>query len=266
MEELRTGPATADVVQQSLREVGCPGFDGNIVSLGFVKEIDVDGADLTISFAPDVRNESKVAQMMRDIRSAIDSLNAFDEVTIHQSQPFARQPKVGRPELTPLQAELMEDGLPVEPDQLNEALNRPDLAQGAGYTSNGPAPHEGPEFETQDPETYDGPVPVLQWEVDPRDRTAEGGEATIVIDEWETGVWWQVHPSGLVYVSMQAIRDDVQDHDGAARAHPVGRSEAVNLVYDKGRGAVVAIYGTVRDFRPFVDAFNRAFLSDRDET
>ncbi len=40
----------------------------------------------------------------------------------------------------------------------------------------------------------------------------------------------------------------------------MGRSEAVNLVYDMDREAVVAVYGTVRDFRPFVDAFRRGYV------
>ncbi len=56
------------------------------------------------------------------------------------------------------------------------------------------------------------------------------------------------------------MRDDRVEHGGAARSHPVGRSEAVNLVYDIDRKAVVAIYGTVRDFRPFVDAFYRGYV------
>ncbi len=46
---------------------------------------------------------------------------------------------------------------------------------------------------------------------------------------------------------------------------PVGRTEAVNLVYDITRGAIVAIYGTVQDFRPFVEAFGRAYLAETRE-
>ena len=53
---------------------------------------------------------------------------------------------------------------------------------------------------------------------------------------------------------------------GAARLHPVGRTEAVNLVYDATRGAVVAIYGTVRDFRPFVEAFRRGYVDRSGES
>ena len=46
-----------------------------------------------------------------------------------------------------------------------------------------------------------------------------------------------------------------------ALAEPAkGAHEAVNLTYDLDRKAVVAIYGTVRDFRPFVDAFYRGYV------
>ena len=161
----------------------------------------------------------------------------------------------------------MEEGLPVEPDLLQTTLQRSDLAPGAGYSDGGPAPLGGPEMAPAGQgnpklETYDGPVPVLQWEIDPQDMSAEGGEGSVTLGDWEIGVWWQIHPQGLAYVSMQAISEDDKEHDGAARTHPVGRSEAVNLVYDTGREAVIAIYGTVRDFRPFVEAFRRAYLED----
>jgi hypothetical protein len=61
---------------------------------------------------------------------------------------------------------------------------------------------------------------------------------------------------------MQAMKEDWVDHDNNAVPHPIGRSEAVNLVYDVSRSAVVAIYGTVRDFRPFVKAFGLAYANE----
>ena len=109
-------------------------------------------------------------------------------------------------------------------------------------------------------EEDEGDLPVLQWEIDPNDPDAKSGTANLVIGDWDFRVWWQVHPRGLVYASIQAMRDDWVEHEGAARSHPVGRSEAVNLAYDAERKAVVAVYGTVRDFRPFVDAFYRGYV------
>jgi hypothetical protein len=134
-------------------------------------------------------------------------------------------------------------------------LQRPDLAPEVGYDEDGPEALGGPCSDT-----YEGELPVFQWEIDPQDSNAKSGTANLDIGDWSFRVWWQVHPARLVYASIQAMRDDWAEHDGAARSHPVGRSEAVNLVYDKDRKAVVAIYGTVRDFRPFVDAFYRGYV------
>ena len=254
------GDFTAEDVKKLLSQVSFPGFDDNIVALGFIKEIAVDGENLTIKFAPNTRNQGKVEVMERDIRSAVAQMGGFSDVNIERSEPFAPESfemggNGGSPSLTPLQAELLEDGQPVEPDLLQTSLARADIAHDAGYSEDGPTPLEGPKLET-----YDGPVPVFQWEIDPADSSAESGEDTIVIDGWDIGVWWQVHPKGFVYVSMQAIHEDMKEHGGAARTHPVGRSEAVNLVYDNEKKAVVAIYGTVPDFRPFVAAFAQAYI------
>jgi len=51
-------------------------------------------------------------------------------------------------------------------------------------------------------------------------------------------------------------------YNGEARPNPAGRTEGVNLVYDRRRAGVVAIYGTVKDFRPFVEAFRRAYQGE----
>jgi hypothetical protein len=134
-------------------------------------------------------------------------------------------------------------------------MQRPDMAPQAGYDEDGPEPLGGPRSDA-----YEGKLAVFQWEIDPHDANAKSGTANLEIGGWEFRVWWQVHPARLVYASIQAMRDDWVEHDGAARSHPVGRSEAVNLVYDMDRKAVVAIYGTVQDFRPFVDAFHRGYV------
>jgi hypothetical protein len=55
------------------------------------------------------------------------------------------------------------------------------------------------------------------------------------------------------------MREDLASPAAVARPHPVGRSEAVNLVYDLERQGVSAVYGTVKDFRPFVEAFHLGF-------
>ena len=76
------------------------------------------------------------------------------------------------------------------------------------------------------------------------------------LGDWEYEVWFQMHPVGLMYVSIQAMDSD--SASGRERQHPLGRNVVVNLVYDRRRAGVVAIYGTARDFRPFVEAFRIA--------
>lgn len=129
----------------------------------------------------------------------------------------------------------------------------PDQVPASAGASSGEDPLSGGQV-------YDGKLPVLQWEINPQDASANSGTKNLMIEDWEVRLWWQVHPGRVVYASMQAMKEDMTDHEGDARPHPVGRSEAVNLVYDIDRKAVIAIYGTVQDFRPFVDAFYRGFV------
>lgn len=131
---------------------------------------------------------------------------------------------------------------------------RADFAPEAGYDEWGPDALPG---EIIDPERYEGAMPVFQWEMDPADSTMVSGSADVVEGDWEYSVWWQTHPAKLVYVSIQALQDDSAESPG--RKHPVGRNVTVNLVYDPVRDGIVSIYGTARDFRPFVLAFAKAY-------
>lgn len=181
-------------------------------------------------------------------------------IDIYASRSGSKQTKPDRATapMTPLQAEMLEDGILPQPDALHPSLQRPNIAEEVGYSEGGPDPFSGP---LADKEGTD--LPVYQWEIDPADTKAESGVANITEGDWEFRVWWQVHPQDLVYASIQAMREDWVEHDGQARINPAGRSEAVNLVYDLGRGGVVAVYGTVRDFRPFVDAFHKGFKREK---
>lgn len=160
--------------------------------------------------------------------------------------------------MTPLQAEFLEDGELPESDLLAMMLGRADVAAEAGYAPGGPKPLSGPREDFE----FECGLKVLQWEIDPHDTAQTTRQHEVRIGDWDYRVWWQAHPGGdLLYVSMQAMREDWIAHEGAS-PHPVGRSEAVNLVFDVVREAVVAIYGTARDFRPFVKAF--ALARERD--
>ncbi len=245
----------AERVRGLLRSVQYPGFQRDIVAAGFVKDIEVKGQRVTVHFAPNTRSQAKVEQMEADIRDALDGADTFEQVEIQRHQPFADSDVLRGGDMTPLQAEMLENGVVPETDIVGQAMQRPDMAPQAGYDEDGPVPLGGPRSEA-----YEGELPVCQWEIDPHDPDAKSATANLKIGDWEFRVWWQVHPARLVYASIQAMRDDWVEHGGAARSHPVGRSDAVNLVYDIDRKAVVAIYGTVQDFRPFVDAFYRGYV------
>jgi metal-sulfur cluster biosynthetic enzyme len=246
------------LIREQLRSVQFPGFSGDIVAHGFVRGIDLRDGVVVVRFAPDTQRSEKVAEMVQEIRRRLRGLRGVREVRVERLLPFA-DTNESRRLMTPLQAELLEDGVVPEPDVLGAALSRADIAHAAGYGPEGPAEPDGP---TLAPNAESGScaiaTTVFQWEIDPHDPARENGERDLVLDGWEFRVWWQVHPARLVYASIQAVRDDAQDERGARR-HPVGRNVVVNLVYDLERDGVVAIYGTARDFRPFVEAFRRAF-------
>ncbi len=254
--DMMTDKNEVEVVRDLLRSVRYPGFQRDIVGAGFVKDIDVSENTVTVHFAPDTRDQSKIEQMEAGIREVLSLSGNFKRTDIQRHQPFPDADVLseggGR---TPLQAEMLQDGVVPEADIVGREMRRADMALDAGYDEDGVQPLGGPRSEV-----YEGELPVLQWEIDPHNPDAESGTANLVIDDWDFRLWWQVHPRGLVYASIQAMQEDWVEHDGAARSHPVGRSEAVNLAYDAERKAVVAIYGTVQDFRPFVDAFYRGYV------
>lgn len=245
-------------IEQHLRQVRYPGYTRDIVSFGFVKGILLtgEGRDKTvwIRFSPNTDKDEKVAQMEREIHAVLSELDGVKKVNVETSRPFEQEQLLSAGAMTPLQAELLASGITPDPDVLGTSLKRADIAPEAGYTEDGPNPLAGQIFES-----YDGVVPVYQWDVDPHDSAIETGGGNVTIGEWDYHLWWQAHPAGLIYASIQAMRDDWVEHEGTARSHPVGRSDAVNLVYDRNRKGIVAIYGTVRDFRPFVEAFRQGF-------
>jgi metal-sulfur cluster biosynthetic enzyme len=252
---MATGNDDADHVRDMLRSVHHPGLRRDIVGAGYIKDIEIEGGGVTVHFAPNTRNEAKVEQMEAEIRSTLGETGRFERVEIARHQPFVDAGVLSSGGMTPLQAEMLADGKVPESDIMGREMQRPDIAPEAGYDEDGPKPLGGPRSDI-----YEGELPVFQWDIDPQDSNAKSGAANLDIGEWMFRVWWQVHPARLVYASIQAMREDWVEHGGAARSHPVGRSEAVNLVYDMDRKAVVAIYGTVGDFRPFVDAFYRGYV------
>ncbi len=243
---------TVEQVRERLRAVCWPGFDQDIVAAGFIKEIDVREGSVLIGFEVRTRRSDKVDSMEEGIRQVLSSLPGVEGVEIRRIEPVLDPVLSEGGRKSPLQAEVAAEGGVPDPDPM---LGVVDSGAEFGPRWDGKRPGRGGSVST----AYHGAVPVPQWDIDPTDPEAKSGEAHITLDDWEYRMWWQVHPAELVYVSIQAIADDTVSHGRTARAHPVGRAVAVNLVYDPRRSAIVAIYGTSSDFRPFVEAFRQGF-------
>lgn len=251
-----------------LRAVVCPGRSRNIVSLGFVKSIAVRDRSIIVEFNPDIQNVEKILQMEDRIRDVLRAAQ-FEDIVIESEPPYDdTSMMLGGPSMNPLQVDFGEYGIDPNPDLIEgpgaraRNLVSPEapkgdnpVAEGAGVNEFAAAAADGPQG-ALDP-GYDGPLPVFQWQIDPEAADAAPVKVRISIDSWNFVVCWLRQPTqNLVYASLQA-RHWIY-HDGKARPNPAGRTEAVNLVHDEARGGVVAVYGTVKDFRPFIEAFRRA--------
>ncbi len=262
-------------VKELLRQVPCPGRSRDIVALGFLKGVAVQGTNVRIEFTPDTVNSEKVQMMEDGIRAQLRKAQ-FENIEIETEPPFDDNSMLlGGASVNPLQMDLAEYGLEPTPDIIEgEGARMKNLLSPEAPKEGHPAqsaeeserladlPSEGPQGNL-DPD-YDGPLPVFQWQLDPEDPAAHGVKVKLSIDSWNFVVWWLSHgPEDLVYASIQA-RHWVS-FGGKARPNPAGRTEAVNVVYDARRGGVIAIYGTVKDFRPFVEAFRRAYSGEDGE-
>ena len=102
-------------------------------------------------------------------------------------------------------------------------------------------------------------IPVFQWEIDPTDAERCCGSTELMYLGWTFRMWWETHPEGLVYASIQATHSSrEEDWQGGWNFPPV-RALAVNLVYDERRRGILSIHGPVKNFRPFIEAFLLGF-------
>jgi metal-sulfur cluster biosynthetic enzyme len=253
-----------------LREVELPEFDRDPVSEGLIRDIEENDGAVTVVLDSERCGEDTMIDLANEVRDETGDIRWLRKIKVTQSarkQKSKNEQDTSRP-MTPLQAQVMdEEGEVPEQDPLGKHMSRPDVAPGAGYDDQGPEPLEGPGGVSNEDAlnpNYEGELDVFQWEVDPTDESRPTGEAEITDEDWEYRVWWQQHPSKLVYGSIRALSKDRQDRDGEARPHAVGRAVVVNIVYDIDREGVVAIYGSTRDFRPFVDVFERAYFEEGD--
>ena len=269
-------PMPPEEIKELLRQVKFPGRSRDVVALGFVKSVAVQGEHVEVEFTPDSINADKVSAMEAETRTLLQSLG-FKQIDIHTEPPYDDDSMLlGGASMNPLQVDLKEYGLDPIPnpgqggaphlkDLLAAGEDKPaKVAQTPPPTAEPPdafAPPavDGPQGNA-DP-GYDGPVPVFQWQLDPEAPDAETHKVRFSIGSWNYGVLWLIHGAqDLVYASVHA-RHWVY-YNGKAKPNPAGRTEGVNIVYDRQREGVVAIYGTVKDFRPFVEAFRRAWSGE----
>jgi metal-sulfur cluster biosynthetic enzyme len=260
-------------VKELLRQVPCPGRSRDIVALGFIHGIGVQGSNVMVEFKPDTTNVAKVLTMEEGIREVLRKAQ-FQDIELETEPPYDDDAMLlGGASTNPLQVDLGEYGIEPTPDIVEGDGQRarnllspepPQRGSQAAQLADDAADHDA--FPYEEPQgnldpTYDGPLPVFQWQIDPESEDAEAVKTKLSIDSWNFVVCWLAHPSqDLVYASLQA-RHWIS-YGGKARPNPAGRTEGVNLVYDRKRAGVVAIYGTVKDFRPFVEAFSRAFAGE----
>ncbi len=131
-------------VRELLRSVQVPESSRNIVAAGFVTDIEVKDNEVKVHFAPDTRNDTKIERMEEEIYGILGGDKQFEWVEIERHIPFANAGVLseggGR---TPLQAEMLQDGIVPESDIIGGAMERADMAPDAGYTEDGVEPLGG---------------------------------------------------------------------------------------------------------------------------
>lgn len=93
---------------------------------------------------------------------------------------------------------------------------------------------------------------VYPWEIGTEEWAVklESGECRVKIGGEGYEIWWQKHPEKLIFAF-------VRTESGAGRAlEPGAKTVVTYLVYDIHRNAIISIYGTALDSRPFVEAFS----------
>ncbi|MDP6693500.1 MAG: iron-sulfur cluster assembly protein [Phycisphaerales bacterium] len=233
-----------ETVWTKLKSLIDPKVGSDIVKSGTVKEVAVvDGRAMVKLSQPETEAFEHQA-LAGAIERELASLEGIEQVSVSWDKPEKKQNEItdhGR------------DGIALNILSETDTAMGHGIAEDAGYGEFGPDPITSPEAEIPDA-PWEGYPPVLQWDIDPMDSSIESGEATVQLLDWHFEIWWQKHPSNLQYVAIQAIHEDEITED-QERKHPVGRNVVVNLVYDEQRNAVVSVYGTARDFRPFIEAF-----------
>ncbi len=236
-------------VSERLASLRDPKTKRDLLSAGLVADIEVDADVVRVRLSPPGETPYQHDALAVAIKRELGELDGVDHVRVTWPTAEISACGCGQP------AGACDDqavSLPVL-DPNTARLQQAGIAADSGFGEGGPEPLPSPEMDLPD-EHWTGWPAVPQWEIDPSDPTRASGEAHVRIEAWDFEIWWQAHPDELMYVAIQAMSDDPVT-GGPERKHPIGRNVVVNLVYDTRRESVVAVYGTARDFRPFIEAF-----------
>lgn len=244
---------TVEEAWDRMRGMKDPTSQQDIVSLGLAREVNLTDGVMTVQLTPPSGDAYRHEALATAIRRELSGLEGAERVVVRWANSVSNNGADSSSQMAPLHLPVLDNGAGPELDAMNASLGRAGIALGAGYGEGGPEQLPSPESEIPD-DRYEGWPPVFQWEIDPADPSLVSGESHVRIADWEYDIWWQAHPAALIYASIQALSDDTVT-SGPERQHPMGRNVVVNLVYDRRREAVIAVYGTARDFRPFIEAF-----------
>lgn len=242
-----------DTIWSQLRRLNDPRSHRDIVSLGIVENVESSQDVVSIQLARPDDDPYHIEALANAIRREVGELEGVGKVSVSWPKPEQRPGPNDPPSAQTIHLPVMDNGGTPDFHALDPSQPRAGIAPGAGYGEGGPEQLPSPELEIPE-DRYEGWPPVYQWEIDPADPALVAGEEHARLGDWEYEIWWQEHSSDLLYASIQAVQDD-SAIDGPERKSPMGRNVVVNVVYDRRREAVVAVYGTARDFRPFIEAF-----------
>lgn len=235
---------TEKAVMTALKTLNDPKVGESIVTTGIVETIAIDDGNVAVTLRHPETEDFEHQALAGAIKREIGTLHDVQSVSVSWDKPSRVNSDVihhGR------------DGISLNVLSETDTCMGTGVASDIGYSEFGPDQILSPEMEIPN-EEWEGYPKVLQWDIDPTNASFESGESTVSLVDWQFEIWWQKHPSSLMYVAIQAMHEDEVEQDGE-RKHPVGRNVVVNLVYDSNREAIIAVYGTARDFRPFIEAF-----------
>lgn len=233
-----------DTVWTKLRTLKDPKVGSDIVTNGTVQDVAVVDGRAMVKLVQPKQEEFEHQAIAGAIERELSTLDGIERVSVTWDKPEKQQAD---------HIDHGRDGIALNILSETDTAMGHGIAEEIGYGEFGPDQIISPEAEVPD-EPWEGFPPVLQWDIDPTNDAIESGESSVQLLDWTFEIWWQKHPAGLQYVAIQAMQCD-EEIGGSERQHPVGRNVVVNLVYDEERNAVVSVYGTARDFRPFIEAF-----------